>query len=55
MLIQVNDKIRIDPDHATQIDITTRVVIMSSGKQHTLKADQIQALIAYKTKKQGGI
>lgn len=53
-LIQVNDKIRIDPDHVTQINIVTREVVMSSGKQHTLKPDQMQALIAYKTKPQGG-
>ncbi len=53
-LIQVNDKIRIDPDHVTQIDISTRVVVLSSGKQHTLKPDQLQALLAHKTAKQQG-
>lgn len=52
-LIQVNDKIRIDPAHVTQLNIVTREVVMSSGKQHTLTPAALQDLIAVKTKKEG--
>ncbi len=54
-LIRVNDKIQIDPAHVTQINITSREVVMASGKQHTLTPAALQELIAFKTKKEGGI